>query len=237
MAGIEIVGLSKAFTVDGKPLPVLKGVNLSLREGEITVVLGKSGCGKTTLLRLVAGLETPDGGEIRMPEGERTGFVFQEPRLMPWLNVQDNVRFALGRGSKDAADIPLILETVGLAGFERAYPHQLSGGMQQRVALARALAWRPSFIMMDEPFAALDHFTREDMQRELLSVRRRMGASILFVTHSIDEALALGDSVVLLGGGVVAARFPVPQAHPRSLLTDDMIALRRQIVSALETTV
>ena len=236
MDGIEIVGLKKSYPIEGRTLEVLRGLSLTLPSGAITVVLGKSGCGKTTLLRLVGGLETPDSGEIRFPPGSRkAAYVFQEPRLMPWLNARDNIQFGLARREIDPEETARIVATVGLTGFERSYPAQLSGGMRQRVALARALAVRPSFIMMDEPFAALDHFTRESMQRELLRVRRQTDASILFVTHSIDEALTLADKIALIAGGVAAAEYDVPAGQPRDLLSDGMIALRREIVAALET--
>ena len=236
MVGIEIKGLEKSYAMEGGTLRVLRGLDLALEAGAITVVLGKSGCGKTTLLRLVGGLETPDAGEIGFHGSRKTAFVFQEARLMPWLNVRDNVQFGLKRSETDPEEIRRIIATVGLTGFEKAMPAQLSGGMRQRVALARALAYHPSFIMMDEPFAALDHFTRESMQRELLRTRAATDASILFVTHSIDEALTLADKVVLLAGGVAAAEFPIDLPHPRDLLCDQMIGLRREIMAALKQT-
>ena len=233
MVGIELRGLKKTYAIEGGAMEVLRGLDLALEAGAITVVLGKSGCGKTTLLRLVGGLEAPDAGEIRFSGPQKAAYVFQEPRLMPWLNVRDNIQFGLSRREINPEETRRIIATVGLAGFERAFPAQLSGGMQQRVALARALAYRPSFIMMDEPFAALDHFTRESMQQELLRVRRETDASILFVTHAIDEALTLADRIVLLAGGVIAADFPIPEPHPRDLLCDRLIRVRRDIVAAL----
>lgn len=236
MAGIEIKGLQKSYPIDGGTLHVLRGIDLYLPEGAITVVLGKSGCGKTTLLRLVGGLEAPDGGEIRFPREQKAAFVFQEPRLMPWLNVRDNIEFGLKRAQIDRAETDAIIRTVGLAGFEKSRPAQLSGGMQQRTALARALAYHPSFIMMDEPFAALDHFTRENMQQELLRVRGETDVSILFVTHSIDEALTLADKIVLIADGVVSAEYTLAQPQPRDILCDELIAVRRAIVAALEET-
>ena len=235
MVGIELKGLTKRYAIEGGVLEVLRGLNLSLEEGAITVVVGRSGCGKTTLLRLTGGLEAPDAGEIRFSGPRKAAYVFQEPRLMPWLNVRDNIQFGLARREIDPDETRRIVATVGLTGFEKAFPAQLSGGMRQRAALARALAVRPSFIMMDEPFAALDHFTRESMQQELLRVRRETDASILFVTHSIDEALTLADRIVLLAGGVVAADFPIPQEQPRDLLSDSLIRVRREIVAALGT--
>lgn len=236
MVGIEIRNLTKSYRIEGGTLDVFRGLNLALESGTITVVVGRSGCGKTTLLRLVGGLEHSDGGEIRFNCPEKTAYVFQEPRLMPWLNVRDNIQFGLKHQDIDPDETQRIIATVGLSGFEKAYPAQLSGGMQQRVAMARALAVKPSFIMMDEPFAALDHFTRESMQQELLRVHHETGASILFVTHAIDEALVLADRIVLLSSGVAAADYPLPEPQPRDLMGDRLIGLRRDIVAALGTT-
>lgn len=234
MAGIELIDVHKYYQVDGRELKVLDGLCLKVPERQITVVLGQSGCGKTTLLRLVGGLENADSGEIRWEGGRKAAFVFQEPRLMPWLNVWSNVVFGLRCREIVQTRIQDIIHTVGLEGFERAYPSQLSGGMQQRAALARALACEPSFIMMDEPFAALDHFTREQMQRELLRVRETQGSSILFVTHSVDEALVLGDKIVVIEKGRVKAEYPVPlSAKDRNLLDEEMIALKKEIINDL----
>lgn len=171
MAGIKLMDIHKQYKVEGRDVQVLRGISLDIPEDHITVILGRSGCGKTTLLRLTGGLEKADSGEIQYEGSQRTAFVFQEPRLMPWLTVWDNVAFGIRKKEQNSENISGIISTVGLEGFEKAYPFQLSGGMQQRAAIARALAYRPSFIMMDEPFAALDYFTREQMQKELLRVR------------------------------------------------------------------
>lgn len=235
MAGIELAEVRKSYMVEGRTLQVLAGISLQVPEESITVVLGKSGCGKTTLLRLVGGLEQPDSGEIRYGASHRTAYVFQEPRLMPWLNVTDNIRFGLKRNETDMEAIRSIISTVGLEGFEKAYPSQLSGGMQQRTSIARALAYRPSFIMMDEPFAALDYFTREQMQRELLRVQRAEGASILFVTHSIDEALLLGHKIVMIENGMIKEEFTIPKTEGfRNLLDEPFIGLKRKIIKNLQ---
>ena len=157
---------------------------------------------------------------------------------MPWLNVWDNAAFGLKRADIDADDLRRIIRTVGLSGFERAYPLQLSGGMQQRVALARALAYHPSFIMMDEPFAALDYFTREQMQQELLRVQRDTGASILFVTHSIDEALLLARRIAIISEGRISAEFDIDApALGRNVMDDEFIALKRAIIAKLDSAV
>ena len=155
MAGIRLKDIHKTYQVDGRTFPVLNGVDLEIPEGKITVILGQSGCGKTTLLRLTGGLESADSGEVLWGGAHKTAFVFQEPRLMPWLNVWNNIIFGLKKNQVDQEKIQDIVSTVNLSGFEKAYPSQLSGGMQQRAAIARALAYEPTFILMDEPFAAL----------------------------------------------------------------------------------
>lgn len=230
MGGIELKDVKKSYRVNGRTLPVLNGIDLQLPENTITVILGRSGCGKTTLLRLVGGLEEPDGGEIHFYTEHKTAFVFQESRLMPWLSVWDNVTFGVKKQECDSALIQGIIHTVGLEGFEKAYPNQLSGGMQQRVAIARALAYEPSFIMMDEPFAALDYFTRSQMQKELLHLQRERGASILFVTHSIDEALLLGDKIVIIENGQIKSEITnKTDSEERNLLEPEFIERKKKI--------
>ena len=221
--------------MDDRTIHVLKGIDLHIPEKSITVILGRSGCGKTTLLRLVGGLEEANEGEINFDVAHKTAYVFQESRLMPWLNVWDNVTFGLKKQEIDHTVIQGIIDTVGLSGFEKAYPNQLSGGMQQRVAIARALAYDPSFIMMDEPFAALDYFTRDQMQKELLRLQQSRGASILFVTHSIDEALLLGHKIVVIEDGLVKKEFTIEtHSAERDLLSPQFIELKRNIISELD---
>lgn len=231
MAGIELRGIQKAYTVEGWVINVLNGINLQIPKRSITVILGRSGCGKTTLLRLVGGLEDVDAGEIEFDVSHKTAFVFQEARLMPWLNVWDNVKFGLKKPECDNGMIQNIIDTVGLKGFEGAYPNQLSGGMRQRTAIARALAYNPSFVMMDEPFAALDYFTRSQLQKELIHLQRRRNVSILFVTHSIDEALLLGHKIVVIEGGQVKAEFLIEtNSEERNLPDNEFIELKRSII-------
>ena len=234
IAEIRLKKLEKSFEVSKNRHPVLRQFSTNLDTEKITVILGRSGCGKTTLLRILAGLESLDGGEILFEKPEKLGVVFQEPRLMPWLTVWDNVVFGLKKAEQDKEKIQALIGTVGLSGFEKAYPSQLSGGMKQRTAIARALAYEPDFIMMDEPFAALDYFTREQMQKELLRVQKVKHSNILFVTHSIDEALILGDRIVVIEKGLVKKVYPVETpAEERNLLNDGFISLKRDIINNL----
>ncbi len=216
---LECVGVRKAF---GRHV-VLDGVDLVVASGGITAILGPSGEGKTTLLRVVAGFERADGGTIAIhgqvvdgrgrpvpPDRRRIGYVPQEGALFPHLSVGANVGFGLPRGRDRAPRVAECLELVGLAGAERARPHELSGGMQQRVALARALAPRPELVLLDEPFSSLDAGLRAQVRTEVCEALRRAGATGMLVTHDQEEALSLADSVgVLLGGRIVQLADPV----------------------------
>lgn len=193
---IRFVDVSKVYVLEDKKVTVFEDLNLDIDPEQITVLIGKSGFGKTTLLRLLAGLEKPTAGMVHIPETLRMGMMFQESRLMPWLNCLKNV--TLGIKNPDWQEAKAILKLVGLEGFEKAYPHQLSGGMQQRAALARTLIRKSNLILMDEPFSALDAFTRKSMQEELLRIQRETHCGILFVTHDLDEALKLGDRILVV---------------------------------------
>lgn len=228
MARYEIVNLCKSFLLNGARLSVLRGLNLTLADGDFVVVAGRSGCGKTTLLRILAGLESYEG-EVRAPERARVGVVFQEPRLMPWLSVYDNVAFGVEKPKK--SHIMELIHDVRLDGFENVKPAQLSGGMQHRAALARALALAPGVLLMDEPFAALDYFTRMAMQELLVELYQRTGVTVVFVTHSIDEALLLGRQVVILDCGSIDARYDLASLpYPRDLSLPKIGRLRREIL-------
>ena len=211
-----------------EPVVALADASFEFGEGDLVALLGPSGCGKTTLLRIaggliakIAGSVTIGGREITTPTGDY-GFVFQSPSLMPWRNVLDNVLFPmeiLGRNDVAARrHAHELLELVGLEGFLSARPHQLSGGMQQRVALCRALIHRPRLLLMDEPFGALDELTRLEMNDLLLRIRHETKASVLFVTHSISEAIYLADKVIVFSKrpGRVAREIPVTIPYPRS---------------------
>jgi NitT/TauT family transport system ATP-binding protein len=207
-SGIRFDNVSKRFTAGSGEVLALDGVSLDIRPGELMTVVGPSGCGKSTLLDLLAGLTDPSGGEltinglpVRGPGLDR-GVVFQQYALLPWRTAQGNVEFGLeakGVPRRDRAELARgYLELVGLAGFAKRYPHELSGGMKQRVAIARSLAFDPEVLLMDEPFAALDAQTRDTLQDELLRIWSRTGKTVLFITHGIEEAVYLGQRVAVL---------------------------------------
>lgn len=198
---------SKEFIISGKTIKVLGKINFEIEKGEFVSIIGPSGCGKTTILRLILGLENDYIGTIKLEgkiingPGLDRGIVFQEPRLIPWLSVQKNIEFALrgkSNGMEASNQISHLIELVGLKGFEKAWPNQLSGGMAQRVALARALVNVPEVILLDEPFGALDSHTRMFMQEELLRILNKEKITTLMVTHDIDEAVFLSDRIIIL---------------------------------------
>ena len=226
---IEIAGVAKTFEAqDGTSIPAIADASLTIGRDEFVAIVGPSGCGKSTLLRLVAGLMAPSRGTVRIDgepvtgAREDVGIVFQAPTLLPWSNVLSNVLFPfrlLGGLDADAAKRALaLLELAGLAGFERKMPRELSGGMQQRVAICRALVYEPRVLLMDEPFGALDALTREEMSLELLRIWSERPKTILFVTHSVPEAVLLADRVVVMSArpGRIADIVEVPLPRPRS---------------------
>lgn len=218
-----------------KRIEVFRDLNFELDSDAITVIIGKSGCGKTTFLKIISGMEQADSGHITLQAGEKIGMVFQEARLMPWLTCWKNISFGLNKKTMDKAYIAELIAMVGLAGFEKAYPNQLSGGMQQRTALARALAYNPSLILMDEPFAALDFFTRETMQKELVRIHTSSRKGIVFVTHNIDEALLLGKKIVLFEGGTVKTEYDLSAfPYARDALSQPLIEIKKDILKILK---
>ena len=235
---VVLRGLSVRFATERGSVVALERVDASLPRGSVTTLLGPSGCGKSTLLRVVADLIQPASGSVVVlggsPEearrGRRLGIVFQDPALLPWRSALDNVKLPLeigwhGRPRPENGDgrAREALELVGLGGRLNAYPHELSGGMRQRVAIARALVCEPDILLMDEPFGALDEITRDQLNVELLRIWRATGTTILFVTHSIPEAIYLGQQVLMLRTtpGRVHGLFPVELPEPRDLRVRD----------------
>lgn len=224
-ASIEFISVAKAFTRGQNVLPVLDDVSLTIEAGSFVCIVGPSGCGKTTLLRVANRIVKPDRGMVRVGESESyvpgrdIAMVYQNYGLFPWQTVERNVALGLRlRREKNAsAKIRPDLERVGLADFATFYPHELSGGMQQRVGIARALALRPRVLLMDEPFAAVDALTREQLQQMLLSIWQSDRMTVIFVTHDIGEAVHLADRIIVMGrGGRIAADFLVTTPRPRT---------------------
>jgi NitT/TauT family transport system ATP-binding protein len=226
-ARIEARGVCKTFETPSGPVQALRGVDVAARPGEFVALVGESGCGKTTLLRILAGLEAPTQGEVRLDgtpllgPNREVGVVFQRPILLPWRTALENVllpaqvqRLPLAGAGIEARNL---LESMGLGEFLDRFPRHLSGGMQQRVAIARTLLLSPSILLMDEPFGALDAITREQMHLDLLNIWAARQPTVLFVTHDIAEAVFLADRVVLLSArpGSVRQVFEVPLVRPR----------------------
>jgi NitT/TauT family transport system ATP-binding protein len=249
-ADVRLASLGKTFRRGGRRTVAFTGVDLTVQPGEFVCLLGPSGCGKSTLLRVVAGILDADEGSVEVggrtvggPSHER-GMLFQTPLLFPWLTTRDNVLFGpkaqRSRGLIDPSDEQLreeadaILDTVGLADFADAYPHELSGGMRHRAAFARAIISRPEVLLMDEPFGALDAITRLRMQQFLLTMWQQYQLTILFVTHDIEEAILLGDRVAVMGGrppGITEV-VDIPMRRPRDahdVDTPQFLAAKRHI--------
>lgn len=234
----ELSNIGRRYQVSGQDFLALQGISVTLAEGSFTTVVGRSGCGKTTLLRILAGLTEPTEGRLDFGAGAapRIGVVFQDARLMPWLSVFDNIAFGLkGRMGPDAiaARCNAVLDLVGLEGFHAAMPAQLSGGMAQRVAIARALVMEPALLLLDEPFAALDAFTRRSMQNELVDIWQKRRPTVVFVTHDVEEAVLLGERVLELDRGRLVGQDPIDLAYPRDPTDPAVAQHRRRILARL----
>jgi NitT/TauT family transport system ATP-binding protein len=244
---LAIRDLSKVFvTGTGERVPALEGINLTVENEEFLCILGPSGCGKTTLLRIIAGLETPTTGSIEVDgqalggPSRRIAMIFQEYSLFPWRTVLENVVFGLevqGKGREERLGAARkYLELVGLGSFEKSLPYELSGGMRQRIAVARALATEPAALLMDEPFGALDAQTRNLMQTELQEIWKKTRKTILFVTHSVDEAVFLADRIVVLTqrpGRVREIVYVKKCPHPRDRTCSDFVEIRRHVLDLI----
>ncbi|MCR5678484.1 MAG: ABC transporter ATP-binding protein [Agathobacter sp.] len=230
---------------DGNRVEALKDVDLEIKPGEFISIIGPSGCGKTTLLRLIAGLDKPQTGQLFIDGAEITGadpsrgYVFQQGSLFPWLSVRNNIAYGLRarnvyRSKKE--NIENYIELVGLKGFEKSYPHQISGGMAQRVAIARALINEPKALLLDEPMGALDSFTRADLQDKLLELWKKDGTTMVLVTHDIDEAIYLSDRIVIMTPrpGKISKIIDVNLSRPRQRGSASFLDMRRQILEFFE---
>lgn len=238
---LDIRGVNKQFELQGQRIDALRDANLRVNKGEFVCLIGASGCGKSTLLRIVAGFETPTQGDALMWDmpivgpGPQRGMVFQDYGLFPWLTVRGNIAFgptSRGRPSEEVRDtVERFISLVGLQRFADAYPHQLSGGMKQRVAIARVLANDAEVVLMDEPFGALDAMTRDRLQDELLDIWQRTGLTVLFVTHSIEEAIFLADRIVIMspGPGRIDSEMQITLPRPRDVVSSDFNDIRREL--------
>ena len=250
MAELPILDLrrvGKVYELNDQRIEALRDANLVVEKGEFVCLIGASGCGKSTLLRIVAGFEPPSAGEALMwdkpitgPAPDR-GMVFQDYGLFPWLSVRQNIGFGPASRGLPKAELRILVDRfvdmVGLSRFADAYPHQLSGGMKQRVAIARVLANDAEMVLMDEPFGALDAMTRERLQDELLDIWQRTKLTVLFVTHSIEEAIFLADRVVVMepGPGRIASEHRIELPRPRDVSSPEFNAVRRDLSARLHS--
>jgi ABC-type nitrate/sulfonate/bicarbonate transport system ATPase subunit len=241
---LEVKNLKKWFKTGNRDLQVLDDINVSVAPGEFISIIGSSGCGKTTFLRLVVGLESDYEGEILLdgkklngPDLNR-GVVFQDHRLLPWLTIEKNVGLGLKNGGNGEArkTIQEHIDMVGLKGFEKSYPHQLSGGMSQRAAIARALVNRPRILLLDEPLGALDALTRMYMHRELEQIWEQEGITMIMVTHDVDEAIYLSDKIVIMSSrpGKIKRIIPVPLTRPRDRADLDFIRIKEEVLTEFQ---
>ena len=238
---IEIRNVKKVFPIKNSTIEVLKNVDLKISDGEILSIVGGSGCGKSTLLRIISGLDNATDGEVII-DGKKVdgsskkdiGVVFQEPRLFPWSTVEKNIEFGItDKLTKEEKKerVKYYIDLVGLTGFEKALPHQLSGGMQQRVNIARSLINDPKALLLDEPFGALDAFTKINLQNEVLKIWEQKKTTLIIVTHDIDEAIYMGNRVVVMSSkpGVVKKEIPVELPRKRNRTGTDFAYIRRKI--------
>ncbi|MBP5324020.1 MAG: ABC transporter ATP-binding protein [Pseudobutyrivibrio sp.] len=238
---IEIRNVKKVFPIKNSSIEVLKNVDLKIADGEIISIVGGSGCGKSTLLRIISGLDTATDGEVvidgKQVDGSSKkdiGVVFQEPRLFPWSTVEKNIEFGItDKLTKEEKKerVKYYIDLVGLTGFEKALPHQLSGGMQQRVNIARSLINEPKALLLDEPFGALDAFTKINLQNEVLKIWEKKKTTLIIVTHDIDEAVYMGNRVVVMSSkpGVVKKVIPVELPRKRNRTGSDFAYIRRKV--------
>jgi NitT/TauT family transport system ATP-binding protein len=244
---LEMKNAGKTYSQNGRAIEALRGASLRVKKGEFVCLIGASGCGKSTLLRMVAGFEAATHGDVLMwgmpisGPGPGRGMVFQDYGLFPWLNVRDNIGFGPKSRGRTKAEIrettDRFTELIGLQDFADVYPHQLSGGMKQRVAIARVLANDAEIVLMDEPFGALDAMTRERLQDELVEIWSRTGLTVIFVTHSIEEAIFLADRVVVMspGPGRIDNEYLIDLPRPRDIASPEFNEWRRLLSSQLHS--
>lgn len=260
-----IKNVCKSYEVNNEQHIILNNISLNISTEDITVILGESGCGKTTFLRIIAGLENVTSGEIRFIKDNKefkpkVGMVFQESRLMDWLNVSENITFHnVSKKSKvnskniidrflsklrfkqntsiDEIDVDKYLSMMKLEKFKNSYPSELSGGMAQRVSIARALSFDPDMLLMDEPFSALDYFTRKDMQNEVIRIHETTNKGVIFVTHDIDEALKIADKIIVFTLEREFKEFKINDTYNRDLTSNYYVSLKKEILNTLKSNI
>ena len=242
---IEVRGVSRTYyDTTGKQTEALQNVDLEIQNGELITLIGPSGCGKTTLLRLIAGLDVPQSGSLMMENrpidkpGHERGYVFQQAALFPWKTVEENIATGLKARNiykEKKGHIKEYIDMIGLTGFEKAYPHEISGGMAQRVAIARALINDPKVLLLDEPLGALDAFTRVDLQNTIRKIWKETGTTIALVTHDVDEAIYLSDRIVIMTArpGKISEIINVNLRNERDRNDDKFIIIRRLVLEKL----
>lgn len=241
---VSIESLNRSFFKSQQEIQALKNVNLQIKKGEFITIIGPSGCGKSTLLKIIAGLDLHFEGKVKIGQEElkgpgiKQGFIFQEHRLFPWLTVEKNIAADLSLKNPEVRKkVDELIEIVRLKGFEKAYPRELSGGMSQRVAIARALLRDPEVLLLDEPFGALDAFTRTHLQDVLLDIWKKKGTTMILVTHDLDESIYLANRVVIMSPrpGRVSKTMTVDLPHPRKKANRSFQELRQQVLREFET--
>lgn len=252
-----IKDISKTYDINGEEHIVLKNLSLEINTEDITVILGKSGCGKTTLLRIIGNLESASSGNVSFIKNEKetrpkVGIVFQESRLMPWLDVSENIafngdekngilhkikrRFKLEDNNESRENIERYLRLMKLEKFRNSYPYELSGGMAQRVSIARALYFDPDILLMDEPFSALDYFTRLDMQNEIIKIHNYTNKGIIFVTHDINEAMRIADKIIVFTKDYEIKEFKMDKDMKKDIGNELYIRMEKEILNTLNYT-
>ena len=238
---LDVENLNKVFHIDNEDVPVLENLNLHIAKGEFISIVGPSGCGKSTLLKLIISLDKKNSGTIRIDgtdvngTSDKCSMIFQEARLMPWLTVEKNIDFVIPKSVPKKERKELVdhnIELVGLSNFRNALPSQLSGGMQQRVSIARGLVTNPELLLLDEPFGALDAFTRMNMQQELLNIWREEGNTMILVTHDIDEAIFLSTKIVIMSErpGKIKKIISVDLPGQRDRSSEDFLLIRKSVL-------
>ncbi|RUT35777.1 ABC transporter ATP-binding protein [Paenibacillus zeisoli] len=245
MAILSIENVDKRFLKGKESLNVLTNINFTIEEQEIVSIIGPSGCGKSTLLRILAGLDQDytgkinfDGKPISEP-GKGKGVIFQEHRLFPWLTVEDNICANLNKRDEDVQQrLKEVIELVKLTGFEKSYPKELSGGMSQRVSIARALMRNPDILLLDEPFGALDAFTRKHMQDSLLDIFNNRKMTIILITHDVEEAVYLANRIIIMDSrpGTIKEIVSIPLQYPRNVVSDEFLSHRNKALTILDYT-